>query len=558
MSGKPLHILQRDELLALAAKPAQGSATAFVMSLDETTSTPIPLDYNAPLPLTVGGWSVQGLAVFADSQAFRFPLDKVAQSVGSDSLYVELRATVSRDKEINVKGIMRVVLIDGSDKPILAHMSNIDAIGCTFVTLSPANENRDEHPRTSDGRRIAGIACDGLPPILLHILAQREQPQQADPQRDIVVMPIVNGWLPNTPTSGEGKRRRRIGKANSTPFSVITQDRMAKRVPVAVVVKLDEESMRLADNSHTRHRTTKRSTAIQMIIPYPTAAKTSEEIQEAVQRQLQHFDTDYLLSFDAITAILVDARDEATGTALDETLQRKVVAMRFGSTHVANPKQRQRIRDHFETLMQVRIEVVSQTDSKAFRGSILLRTGEFVDLGDGTIEPFKLGDCIMLNPSLYCDIAYKGKGMYVDTRYFQFDPCHNDWHLRLYRYLASRWSASSTKLVSNDWTLRLQLHTVLDMSGIDWRTKAHGQGRGEVQARRKLDDTLGHLEREGMIGAWSIDGDGMSDSANLTVKVPEVMQARIVERRPGLHADAVSGALQARTKREPKAIRKAR
>ena len=572
---KPFRVLQRDELLALAAKPSNGTATAIVMSPDETSWTAEPLADDTPLPSNAGDWSIQGVVVFIEPMAHRFPLDKVAQSEGNDLLYVELvgdervargGGTLTIDpsrkdtfevdsvpikpKVILLKGQVCVVLVEGDDRPQLAHVSNIDSVACHFVTLSPVDM------RTASGQRIAGINCTRMPPLLLHMLAQREQPTPNQPQK-IHRMPLPNAsLLPNTPTSGANKRRKRCDK--SFEYIVKMGERQARRVPVAVIVHLDDESMRLAARSHTKKKTEKRGTAIQLQLPYPKEATTDAEIQEAVQGQLQHFDTDYLLSFDAITALLGTAPDESTGFAIDEVLQRKVVAMRFGSTDAASTEQRQRIRKHFETLMQVCIVVAPQNDTKAFRGSILLRAGEVVDTGDGSVEPLKVGDVVVLNPILYRDIVHKGKGMFVDARYFQLDPYRQDWHLRIYRYLAARWSANSTKLVGKDWKLEIKLHTLLDMSGIDWRTQAVGQDRGKAQTRRRVETTLESLRTEGMIGAWHIDGDGLADAAKLTVEVPEAIRKKIERCRPGLHADARSGALQARGKVKPKAIRKAR
>ena len=579
---KPFDVLQRDELLALADKhellalaDKQGTATAIVMSPDETSWTAEPLADDTPLPNNAGDWSIQGVVVFIEPMAHRFPLDKVAQSEGNDLLFVELladplpakRFTIGASRRdivpiidpidkkpiipnFTLKGQVCVVLVEGEDRPELAHVSNIDTVACSFVTLSPTDM------RTSSGQRIAGINCDRLPPLLLRMLAQREQPTP-NQQREILRMPLSNAsLLPNTPTSGASKRRKRCDK--SFEYIVKMGERQARRVPVAVIVKLDDESMRLAALSHTKKKTEKRDAAIQLQLPYPKEATTDAEIQEAVQGQLQHFDTDYLLSFDAITALLGTAPDESTGFAIDEVLQRKVVAMRFGSTDAASTAQRQRIRKHFETLMQVRIVVAPQNDTKAFRGSILLRAGEVVDTGDGSVEPLKVGDVVVLNPILYRDIVHKGKGMFVDARYFQLNPYQQDWHLRIYRYLAARWSANSTKLVGKDWKLEIKLHTLLDMSGIDWRTQAVGQDRGKAQTRRRVETTLESLRTEGMIGAWHIDGDGLADAAKLTVEVPEAIRKKIERCRPGLHADARSGALQARGKVKPKAIRKAR
>jgi hypothetical protein len=590
---KPFRVLQRDELLALAKKPSQGTATAIVVSPDETSWTPVLLDDDAPLPGNHDDWSIQGVVVFISAMSHRFPPDKVAQSTGNDLLYVELLGDplapgslllaargVARGITINaalreiappidqidkvrivpnfvLKGQVCVVLVEGNDTPQLAHVSNIDTVACSFVTLSHAGANTEAHPMTSDGQRVAGINCDGIPPLLLRMLAQREQPCLPEPKREILRMPMQNAsFLPNTPTVGERKRRKRGDK--SFEYIVKWGERRANRERVAVDVQLDAESMRLATLSHTKKRTEKRNASIQLQLPYPKKANTEAEIQEAIQGVLQHFHTDFLPSFDALTALLVARSNNSAGIALDETLEREVVAMRFGSTHAANHEQRKRVHEHFQTLMKLRVMLTPQQGSKAFRGAIIIRVGEVVDTGDGSVEPLKVGDMIMLNPMLYSDIVHKGKGMFVDARYFQLNPYQQDWNLRIYRYLAARWSANSTKLVGQDWTLHLQVHTLLDMSGIDWQTQAIGQDRGTAHTRRRLDAALESLRTEDMIGAWHIDGDGLADDAKLTVVVPEAIRKQIVACRPGLHADAASGALQARRKVKPKAIRKAR
>lgn len=63
-----------------------------------------------------------------------------------------------------------------------------------------------------------------------------------------------------------------------------------------------------------------------------------------------------------------------------------------------------------------------------------------------------------------------------------------------------------------------------------------------------------------MIGAWRIVGEGMNSAATIEVGVPDPVRRRIVGSRPGLHADAASGALAARSKTaliaKPKRARK--
>ena len=577
---KPFRVLQPDELLALAkkhellalAEKPQGTATAIVVSTDETSWKSELLADDTPPPSNAGDWSIQSSVMFVEPMAHRFPSDKVAQSEGNDLLYVELvgdeRAargggTLTIDasrreidgvpikpKVILLKGQVCVVLVEGDDRPQLAHVSKIDSVACHFVTLSPVDM------RTASGQRIAGINCTRMPPFLLRMLAQREQPTPNQPQK-IRRMPMATSvLLPNTPTVGERNRSKRDDK--SFRFDKKMANRLGHEVPVAVIVQLDDESMRLATLSHTKKRTDKRDSAIQLHLPYPKNATTDAEIREAVQGLLQHFNTDDLLSFDALTATLVARGNTSAGIALDETLEREVVAMRFGSTDAANSAQRKRVHEHFQTLMKLRVMVIPRKGNKAFRGAIIIKVGEVVDASNESIEPLKIGDMIMLNPILYSETVHTGKGMFVDARYFQLDPYRQDWHLRIYRYLATRWSANSTKLVGQDWTISIQVHSLLDMSGINWRTKAHDRDRGEAQARRRLDETLAWLRQEDMIGAWHIDGDGLADDANLTVEVPEAIRKEIVACRPDLHADAKSGALQARGKVKPKAIRKAR
>lgn len=569
---KPFSVLQPNELLALAKKPSNGTATAIVMSPDETSWKYEPLADDTPLPSNAGDWSIQSSVMFVEPMAHRFPPDKVAQSEGNDLLYVELvgdeRAargggTITLDasrreidgvpikpKVIFLKGQVCVVLVEGDDRPQLAHVSKIDSVACHFVTLSPVDM------RTASGQRIAGIHCTRMPPLLLHMLALRKQPTPNQPQK-IHQIPMASSLLlPNTPTVGERKRSKRGDK--SFNFDKKMANRLGHDVPVAVIVQLDDESMRLATLSHTKKKTDKRDAAIQLHLPYPKTATTEAEIQEAIQDLLQHFNTDPLLSFDAVTAVLVARGGNSTGIALDETLEREVVAMRFGSTDAANSEQRKRVHEHLQTLMKLRVMVIPQKGSKAFRGAIIIGVGEVVDTSDKSVEPLKVGDMIMLNPILYRETVHKGKGMFVDARYFQLDPYRQDWHLRIYRYLAARWSANSTKLVGQDWKYSIQVHSLLNMSGINWRTKAHDRDRGEAQARRRLDETLAWLRQGDMIGAWHIDGDGLADDANLTVEVPEAIRKKIERCRPGLHADAKSGALQARGKVKPKAIRKAR
>jgi hypothetical protein len=230
--------------------------------------------------------------------------------------------------------------------------------------------------------------------------------------------------------------------------------------------------------------------------------------------------------------------------------------MRFGSTNAANRSQRDRIARHFDMLRQIRVEVTPQGSRQTFRGPILVKVGEVVTANE-RLEPLKVGDAVLLNPVLYGDLR-RGKGIFADARYLQLDAYRQDWHLRLYRYLAHRWSAGSATLAASGWTLRQRLHSVLDGAGIEWRTKAHGQDRGELQARRRLDGALADLVAEGMIGGASrIVGDGLAADAELVVEVPEAMRQAIETRRPGLHADAAAGTIQAPRKQRRRTPAKA-
>lgn len=559
IDAMPYRTLQRDELLALAAQPWQGDEVSLNCFHDEHPPRVDLFDASKELPHCNCGWSLGAVALFF--QWFDAPV-RPNPTPGTDELRVGFITNDSRKSFAlsdsvsvtpqhlpqSVMGRLCVVVEHGKDTPTLVHVSHLGTLGVSLRKFRPTSQNRDTHPRTADGWRIDEIWFDGLPPFLLRWLAQREQLSDADTPREIVRVPLaIASFLPNIATKGETKRRRRIGRPNSIPFSVISADLCAQRVPVAVTVKLDDESMRLASNSYLPRRTAHRQAGLQLRMLYPSSAKSDAEVQEAVQQQLRHFDTDYLLSFDAITSLLANVRDEASGIALDDTLRRKVVTMRFGSTHNASTPQLERVRNHFDTLMQVRVEVVPQGSTKTFRGPILLKTGELVDASNRAVEPLKIGDRVMLNPELYRELR-KGKGMFVDAKYFQLDPYRQDWHLRLYRYLAARWSANSPKLAAEDWTLRVKLQTALDMAGIDWQTKAVGRDRGAPQARRNLDDTLEALRADGLVGAWRIEGKGMSDDATIIVEVPKAVRTRIANSRPGLHADAASGALAARSK----------
>lgn len=562
---EPFRIVDGAELLAAIDRVDRGVASLVVMSHDESTHSTILLGADDPLPASACGWSVQAVAIFTMAQAHRFPADKVAQSHGDDTLLVELLADRLAPKprfgdavdldghpvwpDIVLRG--QVCAVDtGEGRLEIAHVSEVDAVGVSHVTFVPSSDDRERHPRLTDGRRIAGINCDGLAPQLLRFLAARRPP--ASPSREIVRLPMaLSNFLPNTPTKRENLHR--LSKPTKRSFSEICAEVCAERVPVAVTVALDDESMRLAASTHKSPKPSRRQSGLQLRLKYPTQATNADELQAAVDAQLRHFDTDYLLTFDAVIATLARAamRGRSEGVLLDDALKRSVVELRFGNSHDASKAQRERVDRHFDTLRQVRVEVVPQDSDKAFRGPILVKVGEII-VPDGTVEPLKVGDAIQLNPVLYREIA-RGKGIFADARYLRMNPQHEDWHLRLYRTLAQRWSAGSARLAESGWTVRQRLHSLLDSAGIDWRTKAHGQDRGEPQARRRLDGVLADLQAKGMVGAWSIEGDGMATDAVVAVQVPDYMRDEIARRRPGLHADAAAGTVKPRRKRLAKA-----
>lgn len=553
---EPFRVIDGDELLAAIGRD-EGVAQLVVMSHDESTHDMVMLRGDDELPACACGWSVQAAAIFAIAQAHRFPADKVAATEGDDILLVELLADAAPIPKLTgnfaavdpdgfkvhpslyLRGQVCAVEVAGMVE--VAHVSSFDAVGVSCVSLVPSSGDRSEHPRLADGRRIAGVTCDGLAPQLLRFLANR-RPPKVGAEHAIIRLPSVMGnFLPGMPTVGEGKRLGK--KRRSRSFSQILDEICAERVPVACVVQLDDKSMRLA--ASTRSRRSKSS--LQMLLPISETAQTAEELQAAVDGLMQHFDTDYLLSYDAVIATLAEAgmRGRRDGVLLDDMLQRQIVALRFGSANAASKSQRDRIARHFDMLRQIVVEVMPTGSDEVFRGAILVKVGEY---GRRRVEFLKVGDAIQLNPVLYGDLA-NGKGMFADARYLQLDAYRQDWHLRLYRYLAMRWSAGSTTAAANGWTLRQRLHSVLDGAGIEWRTKAHGQDRGELQARRRLDAVLAELVAEGMLGVGSrIVGDGLAADAELVVEVPRGMRQAIESRRPGLHADAVAGELQARRK----------
>jgi hypothetical protein len=547
-------VVEGDKLRDRIGRGDSGFASLVVMSDDESTETRIRLDADE-LPHSPCGWSLCAATVFVEPMAERLQL---GQTSGPDTLFVEFLAdrptrTDSsrrryRDGEGEhvadiepLRGHVACVETEGSADIELAHLSEVEAIGCSFVWAEPSSEDRAKHPRMPDGRRIAAVRFDGLAPSLLRFLASRSRLPDSLTDRGgdgIIRLPTPSGGLlPGTPSRGRKRPLTKDGRG----FDRVMAEQNAQRVPVAVVVQLDEVSAQLAAKTRTKHR----KSGIQLRIPYPANATTVDELAAAVSEQLEHFDTDYLLSFDAIVSLLNQSPD---GVALDAALERKVVDMRFGDTATANNAQRRRVAAHLQTLREVRVEVRPKDGTKTFRGPILLKAGEVFD-ESGAFEPLKEGDAIVLNPILFRDIA-RGKGIYLSAKYLRLDPYRNDFHLRLYRYLAHRWSCSSTRLAESGWELRIALQTALDMSGTDLRPMV--ERRGQPEARRRVEQTMGELQADGMLDSWSIQDDGRT----LVVEVPRDIRRELERQRPGLHADAASGALRLR-KQARKRSRKA-
>jgi hypothetical protein len=527
---------------------------AAVLSLDEATVEHVL--WRSDLPDIEGGWRIEASATFVDPVGDRITPEAVAGCEGEDILRVEMLADspsgiartassprssldgdVQGDDIVEIRG--RFAVVGSVRSPTFAHLSKIGAVAVNFVDLVPAADDRSRHFRMPDGRRVAGFSCivgAQIPPILLRVLTGRMPAESAPTRCEVVVIPTVNAnMLPNVPTVGE--QRRRQGKSAPMPkVEDIVRTLQARRRVVGARVMLDDESMRLAAES-ARKRPTRRKHGLQLLLPHGGEAKSEAEIQDAVQAALANFDTDYLITFDAVTAVL-GASPAGIGTVLDDNLRRRVVDMRFGSTAAANARQAERVALHFDTLCKVVVQVVptDPKNTKVFRGRIIIPTGEVVDERDED-APLKIGDVVMLNPSLYREMA-KGKGVFLDPRYFRFDPYRQDWEMRLYRYLAARWSMSSVALQKKgDWTQTLRLADMLDMAGVDWRTKTK-RGRGEGEMRRRVDAAFAGLQADGMIGEWRIDGDGLSDGAVLHVDVAQSLRDAIVGRRPGLHQAA--------------------
>jgi hypothetical protein len=573
------------DALSRARRKRVGVVEAALMNPDEQGHTLVPWPAET-LPDIDGGWMLQASVAFVHAAAKHFKRDAVASSAGPDDLFVSLfadtasasdaligaakepqRGRIQRpdidDREsFVVKG--RVVVVGSPVRPMLAHVSTVGTILLNFVDIVPADADRSKHYRTDDGCRIAGLFVhwyerslaggrgQDIPALVLRYLAEREQPQDAG-SGGITVLPSASAYmLPNIPTIGERSRIRR-GKSSPMPkVEDIVDTLNARKVSVGVRIELDDDSMRLAASSFDKRpgKGKKRSQALQLRIPFGSKeARTTEEVQAAVQAALAHFDTDYLISFDAVAAILA-ATPNGIGTALDETLRRKVVEMRYGSTISASKAQRERVALHFDTLCRVVVRVVptgKASKSRVFQGRIIIPTGEVVDEADQE-RPLKVGDVVMLNPDLYREIA-QGKGLFLDSRYFRFDPYRQDWEMRVYRYLADRWSMSSVGLQSrDDWTLRLKLPDMLDMAGVDWRTPTQRtqHSRSVAEQRRRVESVLATLQRDGFVGPWRIDGRDLDAKTMLSVEVAPGLRDEIVGRRKGLHQRAARGALQPR------------
>ena len=530
--------LSVDELERLARARRNPLPLAVVMSDDESTAT--TETWSGDLPDAPCGYLLHATALLLDPS--RFDRSQAAASTGPDTLVVDVSQVADESggivDEVEVRGRVVVVKVDG--QPRLAHLSDAGAVVVWTVDIHPAAEDRAQHPRMQDGRRIASFACtpngNYLPRILLRLLASRVQPVSS-----VVVIPTqAANLLPGIPTIGEAKRRAKRGKSAPLDIERIMSTVRQRRVPTAVSVSLDSLSMRLVAESFNKVPRTL-NMAVQAVLAYPSHASTEEEMQTAVLDALAHFDTDYLLTFDAVLAFLATASVDGAGTALDEKLEQVVSVTRFGPTTGQSSKQRDRVRRHFDTMRQV-VVVVEATGETRFTGPLIMRTGQVDDLT--AAEPLKVGDRVTLNPDLFPDLR-KGRGLFVDTRYFRIDPYRQDGHLRLYRYLAARWSFGSVGHASrDDWTLKLKLADALDMAGVDWRTDVRERGRSVAEARRGVDAVMSDLANLGLVGPWSIDGDGLSNDCILRVEATPELRDGIVARRAKLHAGAAAGTLK--------------
>ena len=571
------------DALSRSRKKRCGIVEAAVMEADEQGFTAVPWP-GENLPEIDGGWMLQASASFVRPAAQHFKREDAARSDGPDDLFVELLAEPTEHAEVfidasadpqrgRVKRIEaepgervslvvkgRVVVVGSPTRPMLAHVSTVGTIVLNFVDIVPTDPDRSKHYRTEDGRRVAGLfghaversiaggRGQDIPALLLRYLAEREQPSGLV-GGSIMVLPSPSQYmLPGVPSVGEWKRRRRKGKSSPMPsVEEVVETIRARRTVVAVKVSLDDESMRLAEASF-RKRPKDRSASVQMLLKWSAEAKDSDSMQAAVEDALSRFDTDYILTFDAVTAMLAQARLKGVGAALDDALEREVVEWRFGSTDSASKAQRERVARHFATMREIVVEVVptNPSNTKVFRGRIVVPIGEMIDRHDPA-KPLRVGEVVTLNPMLYPDIE-RGRGLFIDARYFRFDPYRDDWKMRLYRCLAARWSQSSVNLAKRgDWTLSLKLVDILDMAGVAWRVDTVTRGRSQAEQRREVERTLVELERDGFIGPWRIDGEAMSPLSMLHVEVAPNLRKGIVDRRRTLHLKASQGALKTKS-----------
>jgi hypothetical protein len=537
------------------------------------------------LPHVVGGWRIAAEVSFTDPVGDRFTPEAVATCEGPDVLSVEMLADppeaerghrlvdtptfdgfpqgVLRGNKLAVAG--RIAVVGSLSRPILAHVSRIGVVAVHWVTFHPTRKQVAEAHVVRVGAYVEERTWppgngQRIPPILLRYLAERDDDVRDVATGHYTVIPSASAvMLPNVPTVGEWKRRK--GK-RGPDVERITADIMARRRTVGVRVRLDDESMRLASASFVK-RPGHRKNEVQLRIPYtsdPVDADDESSMRQAVEQVLAQFDTDYLVTLDAITAVLATL-PKGEGLALGDMLKRKVVEMRFGSTNDASKRQRDRVAEHFDTLCKVVVCITPKDGGRTeLQGRLIVPVLDHVRLSETPgVAPLKFDEVVMLNPAFYGDIR-KGKGLFLDTRYFRFDPFRDDWKMRVYRCLAAHWSFSSAKLErSGDWTLKLRLTDLLDMAGVDWKTKtqaretrAQSRGRGEGEQRRRLEEELSDLSAQGLIGSWRIDGDGMTREAALHVEVAPDMRKAIVGRRPGLHGSAAAGTLAAKPKRTRK------
>ena len=543
--------LSASMLSTLANEKRNPIPVAIIMSHDEMNATSEP--WQDGLPDIEGGYCLSGTALVIDPSKIGIDRTKAAASTGNDVLllsFVDLpdeKDGGAIAEEIFIRGAIVCIMDTEKNAPRVVHLSDVGAIDVWAVDIHPASPDQAQHPRTKDGRRIAAFGCTPFgnyhASMLLRLLASRALSADDGDTRKYVLIPSQSANLiPGIPTVGEFKRRAKSGKGAPVKWSRIEETIRARRETTGVRVSLDDMSMRLAAESFqkgTKHRTQ----TLQCIIPFPAKANNEQEIQSAINDALAHFDTDYLLSFDAVQSVLALAcANDSAGTALDEDLARTVAMMRFGPSPGQNAKQRARIDRHLETLRQVVLVVESRTAGKRFTGPLIVPTGKVDDVS--TSEPARIGERVTLNPDLYPDLR-RGRGLFVDTRYFLLDPYREDAQLRLYRYLTSRWSLSSVKHAANhSWRVSLKLADALDMAGIDWRTNTQQRGRSENEARARIDAALTDLTEKGLIKTFCINGEGISNACILHVDAPDNFQKAVTERRPLLHSRASAGTLK--------------